>query len=152
MTIVGTDQVDIFVEETHPDDANRYRVGDEWEAMRVERQPIRVRGESSPRDAELKFTRHGPVIFEDRERRRAFALRWVGSEPGTAGYLGALALDRAENWNEFLAAAARWKLPSENLVYADVDGHIGWIAAALTPVRSGWNGLLPAPGARHDWS
>jgi penicillin amidase len=152
-TIVGTDQTDIFVEETHPDDPNRYRVAGEWHAMRIERQAIRVRGESEPRATELKFTRHGPVIFEDLDRHRAYSLRWIGSEPGTAGYLGALAVNRAGNWQEFLAAAARWKLPSENMVYADVDGHIGWIAAALTPVRSGWDGLLPVPGAsgQFDW-
>jgi penicillin amidase len=154
MTIVGTDQMDLYVEETNRDDANRYRVGAEWQPLRVERDQIRVRGEAAPRTVELKFSRHGPVIHEDRERCRAYALRWTGSEPGTAGYLGALALDRATNWNEFLAAAARWKLPSENLVYADVDGHIGWIAAALTPVRRGWDGLLPVPGAdgKFEWA
>jgi penicillin amidase len=153
MTIVGTDQMDLYVEETHPDDANRYRVGDDWQPLRVEREQVGVRGEAQPRTVELKFSRHGPVIYEDREHRRAYALRWTGSEPGTAGYLGALALDRASNWNEFLAAATRWKLPSENLVYSDVDGHIGWIAAALTPVRRGWDGLLPVPGAagKFEW-
>jgi penicillin amidase len=154
MTIVGTDQTDIFVEQTDAADRNRYRSGSEWLSMRVERVGIRVRGELEPRIAELKFTRNGPVIFEDPSRNRAYALRWAGSEPGTAGYLGALALDRAGSWREFLDAAVRWKLPSENLVYADVDGHIGWIAAALTPVRSGWDGLLPVPGAsgRFRWA
>jgi penicillin amidase len=153
-TIVGTDQTDIFVEETHPGDPNRYRVAGDWQPMRIERQAIGVRGEPEPRITELKFTRHGPVIFEDPERHRAYALRWIGCEPGTAGYLGALALDRAGSWQEFLDAATRWKLPSENMVYADVDGHIGWIAAALTPVRSDWNGLLPVPGAsgQYEWT
>jgi penicillin amidase len=152
LTIVGTDQTDVFVEETHADDPHRYRVENGWQEMRIENQQIRVRGEAEPRKVDLKFTRHGPVIFEDRQRRRAYVLRWVGSEPGTAGYLGALAINRVENWSEFLNAAARWKVPSENLIYADVDGHIGWIAAALTPVRSGWDGLMPVPGTHHDWS
>src|SRR5262249_49536560 len=45
------------------------------------------------------------------------------------------------------------KVPSENMVYADVDGNIGWVAAARTPVRKGWDGLLPVPGARgaYEW-
>jgi penicillin amidase len=153
MTIVGTDQMDIYVEDTHPDDANRYRVGDEWRPMRIERELLRVRGEPQPREVELKLARHGPVIFEDRERHRAYALRWTGSEPGTAGYLAALTVNRAENWPEFLEAANRWKIPGLNLVYADRDGHIGWIAAALTPVRRNWDGLLPVPGAsgKYEW-
>ncbi len=153
MTIVGTDQMDLYVEETHASEPNRYRVGDEWQPIRIERETIRVRGEAEPRSVELKFTRHGPVIFEDPARHRAYALRWTGSEPGTAGYLAALSVDRVENWPEFLEAANRWKIPSLNLVYADTDGHIGWIAAGLTPVRRGWDGLLPVPAAdgKFEW-
>ena len=66
------------------------------------------------------------MIHEDPARHRAWALRWVGSEPGTAGYLASLSLNRARTWPEFLKALERWKVPSENLVYADVDGNIGW--------------------------
>jgi penicillin amidase len=93
------------------------------------------------------------VIYEDRERRRAYALRWVGSEPGTAGYLASLTLNRVQNWKEFLKAMERWKVPSENLIYADVDGNIGWVAAGMTPIRRGWSGLLPVPGAegKYEW-
>lgn len=153
-TVVLTDQADVFVEQTHPDDARRYRVGDGWEPMQVIRETVAVRG-AAPVELELCFTRHGPVIHEDRPRNRAVALRWVGSEPGTAAYLASLAIDRAGNWEEFRAAAARWKAPSENLMYADVDGNIGWIAAALTPVRQGgWQGVLPVPGwtGQYRWS
>ncbi len=79
-------------------------------------------------------------------------MKWVGSEPGTAGYLASLSLDRAQNWPEFLRALERWKVPSENLVYADVDGNIGWVAAGMTPVRKGWSGLIPVPGnGQYEW-
>ena len=55
------------------------------------------------------------------------------------------------DWRSFRAAAARWKLPTENLVYADVRGNVGWIAAGLMPVRT-WSGLLPVPGdGRYEW-
>ena len=87
----------------------------------------------------LKFTRHGPVLWDD--GKRALALRWVGSEPGTAGYLASLAIDRAENWEQFEAAMARWKVPSENIVYADNAGNIGEHSAGLAPMRN-WTGLL----------
>ena len=152
-TIVGMDQQDLYVERLDPGDPTRYLYKGQWEPMRVERETIPVKGEPA-RVVELAFTRHGPVLHVDRARQRAYALRWVGSEPGTAGYLASLSLNTARNWEEFLAAADRWKVPSENLVYADVDGNIGWIAAGLAPVRPNWNGLLPVPGheGRFEWS
>jgi penicillin amidase len=152
-TIVGIDQQDLYVEEVNPSNPNEYRWKGRWERMRVEREQIKVKGEAQPREVELKFTVHGPVIHEDRERHRAYALRWVGSEPGTAGYLASLTLNRVQNWKEFLQAMERWKVPSENLVYADVEGNIGWVAAGMAPMRKGWSGLLPVPGAegKYEW-
>ncbi|MBO0724158.1 MAG: penicillin acylase family protein [Blastocatellia bacterium] len=150
-TIVGIDQQDLYVEEINPANPNEYRYRGKWEPMLVEREQIKVKGEVQPRDVELKFTSHGPVIYEDKERRRAYALRWVGSEPGTAGYLASLTLNRVQNWKEFLKAMERWKVPSENLVYADVDGNIGWVAAGMAPIRKGWSGLLPVPGAEGEY-
>jgi penicillin G amidase len=155
-TIVGIDQQDLYVEEIRPGNGpanpNEYKYRGKWEPMRVEREQLKVKGRAEPVTVELKFTVHGPVLYEDAARRRAYALRWVGSEPGTAGYLASLTLNRVQNWNEFLQAAERWKVPSENLIYADVDGNIGWVAAGLTPVRKGWSGLLPVPGdGRYEW-
>lgn len=152
-TVVTTDQADLVVEETHPQDPRQYRAGDAWRPMEVVREKAQVRG-GEPVELELCFTRNGPVIHEDRARHRAYALRWVGSEPGTAAYLASLAVDRVESWPQFRQAAARWKTPALNLMYADVDGNIGWIAAGLTPIREGWHGLLPVPGAsgKYRWS
>jgi penicillin amidase len=153
ITTINTDQQDLYVEEINPADATLYRAGDAWEPFRVEHHTFRVKGEAEPRQIDLKFTRHGPVIHEDKESHRAVALRWAGAEPGGAGYLASLAVDQARDWPTFLEAADRWKTPSSNIVYADIDGHIGWIAAALTPVRAKGKGLTPAPGAdgEYDW-
>ncbi len=151
-TIVGIDQQDLYVEEVNPANPNEYKYRGKWQPMRVEREQINVKGKAEPVTAELKFTAHGPVVYEDKERQRAYALKWVGSEPGTAGYLASLTLNRVQNWQQFLKALERWKVPSENLIYADVDGNIGWVAAGLTPVRKGWSGLLPVPGdGRFEW-
>lgn len=152
-TIVGIDQQDIYVEELNPANPNEYRYRGRWERMRIEREQIRVKGEAQPREVELKFTIHGPVIHEEAGRHRAYALRWVGSEPGTAGYLASLSLNRVRNWPEFLKAMERWKVPSENLIYADVEGNIGWVAAGLTPIRRNWSGMIPVPGAsgEYEW-
>lgn len=153
-TIVGIDQQDLYVEETNPADPTQYRYKDKWEKMKIERELIKVKGKPAPVEVELRFTRHGPVIYEDHALHRAYALRWVGSEPGSAGYLASLSLDRAKNWQEFLKALERWRVPSENLVYADVDGNIGWQAAGSAPIRQGWSGLLPVPGnsGRYEWN
>lgn len=150
-TIVGTDQADIFVEDTSPSDATAYRVGKDWEKMQVVRETVAVKG-GEPVEIELRFTRHGPVLYQDAARHRAFALKWAGSDPGGAAYLASLAVDRARNRREFLNALERWRIPCLNFAYADVDGHIGWVAAAATPIRPNHDGLLPVPGnGDFDW-
>ncbi len=157
LTVVGMDQQDVYVEALSPCagaavgtlGCYRYR----GTLRRIDRRvdTIRVKGES-PRVVTLQFTVHGPIVSIDTARRRAFAIRSVHSEPGTASYLGSLALDRARNWPQFEAAMTKWLMPSENMIYADVDGNIGWIAAGLMPKRA-WSGLLPVPGTgSHEWS
>ncbi len=150
-TIVQYDAADLFVEQLDPDNPTRYRYGDEWLEMEVEHDQVGVKGQKEPAAVELKFTRHGPVIWEDAANHRAVALRWAGQEPGTAGYLGSVAMDRVQNWDGFVDAMRRWKVPSENIVYADVDGDIGWIPAGLVPIRKNWKGLFPAPGWKTDY-
>ena len=63
-----------------------------------------------------------------------------------------LAASRAETWAEFRTAIARFKVPSENMVYADRDGNIGFAVAGAAPIRKNWTGLLPAPGTgEFEW-
>jgi penicillin amidase len=152
-TIFPADMQDLYVEETDPADPLRYKVAGGWEKMKVINTIIGVKADPRIYSFDLHFTRHGPVIFEDPAAHRAYALRWIGSEPGTAGYLASLSLDRAANWKEFRAALERWKLPPENLVYADLDGNIGEQSAGLVPRRNNWRGLLPVPGAgsSYEW-
>jgi len=149
-TIFGLDQQDLYIEDLNPQDPLQYKTAKGWARVQVEHESIAVKGKP-PVEVDLKLTRHGPVLWED--GKRALALRWVGSEPGTAGYLGSLAVDRATNWKEFEDAMKRWKVPSENIVYADVAGNIGEHSTGLAPLRKNWTGLLPVPGAAHyEWS
>ena len=154
LTIVGMDQQDVYVEQLSPcaKDARQLCVKTPAGAqpLRTIHDTIRVRGES-PRAVALQFTSHGPVLTIDSARHRAIVVRMVGQEPGTAAYLASLSLDRSRNWTDFSKAMARWKMPDENMIYADVDGNIGWIASGLMPRRS-WSGLLPVPGDGHyEW-
>lgn len=161
-TIVGMDQQDVYVETvrscppvvergaTSAAGARCYLNHGTWKPVTVVADTIRVKDEP-PRAVTLEFTEHGPLVAEDTAKKRAYALRFVGTEPGTAGYLASLTLDRAKNWTGFVDAAQRWRLPTENLIYADTAGNIGWVASGLMPIRS-WSGLLPVPGdGRYEW-
>ncbi len=152
LTIFSIDQEDLYVYRTNPDNPLEYRYQDRWEPMRVVRDTVRVRG-SEDVEVELRYTRHGPVIYEDAERHTAFAVRAAWLEPGTAPYLGSMDYMRATNWDEFLAAMNRWGTPPENQLFADLAGNIGWKPAGLTPIRPNWNGTLPVPGdGRYEWA
>jgi penicillin amidase len=135
ITVFPIDQQDLYVEDLR------------GASLRTIHETIAVKNGKAV-EVLLEFTRHGPIVWRDGDR--ALALRWVGAEPGTAGYLASLSIDRAKNWREFLAACRRWKVPAENIIYADRSGNIGEQSAGLAPRRS-WSGLLPVTGAR-EWA
>lgn len=152
LTIFNVDQEDLYVYELNPADPNQYRYRDGWESMRIVHETEKVKGEAD-RDLELKFTRHGPVVYVDEAGKRAFAVRSVWFEPGTSAYFGSSDYMTAKDWNGFLGAMQRWGAPSENQVYADTSGNIGWVAAGKTPRRTGYDGLMPVPGdGRYEWN
>jgi penicillin amidase len=150
-TIVQYDLADLIVEKLNPDNPAQYLYGEDWLDMEAEETTINARG-AEPETVNLEFTRHGPIIWKDPAGGRAVALRWAGQEPGTAGYLGSLAIDRVRDWESFVEAMKAWKVPSENMVYADVDGDIGWIPAGMMPIRKTGRGLLPAPGWKPEYA
>jgi penicillin amidase len=120
--------------------------------MRVVTDTITVKG-VQPERVELKYTRHGPVLFEDRANRKAYALRAAWLEPGGAPYLASLRMDQATSWTEFRTASTYNHMPAENMIWADRKGAIGWQAAGIQPRRSNWSGLLPVPGdGRYEWN
>lgn len=151
LTIFGSDTEDLYVYETHPDDPGRYRYRGGWEAMQVVTDTIAVKGQA-PAVVALKYTRHGPVLYEDPANRRAYALRAAWLEPGAAPYLASLRMNQATTWAEFREATSHHRMPAENMIWADRTGTIGWQAAAITPIRRQWRGLLPVPGdGRYEW-
>jgi penicillin amidase len=152
-TIVGMDQQDVYVERLgrcpNGSENRCYMGATGWRPVRTILDTIPVKG-GAPKVVKLEFTEHGPIVSED-STGRGYVIRFVGSEPGTAGYLAQLSINRAHDWASFKAATERWKLPTENLIYADVDGNIGWVAAGLMPIRS-WSGMLPVPGnGGYEW-
>ncbi len=151
LTIFGIDQEDLYVYELRPGNPGEYRYRGEWELFRILREEIPVR-DAAPVQAELVFTRHGPVIYVDREKNRAYAVRSAWLEPGMSPYFGSIDYMRAKTFREFRRSMAHWGAPTENQVYADVRGNIGWVAGGLAPRRPNWDGLLPVPGdGRYEW-
>jgi len=146
LTIFPIDQEDLYVYEVQDD---QYRYGDGWQAFTTITETIAVRG-APDAEVELKYTRHGPVVHEN--AAQAFAVQAAWLEPGMAPYFGSVEYMRAANWREFVAALNRWGAPSENQVFADIDGNIGYKPAGLFPRRPNWDGLLPVPGdGTYEW-
>lgn len=152
LTIFGSDGEDLYVYDTNPANPRQYRYRGAWEDMRVVPENIPVKGQA-PAAVELKYTRHGPVLFEDPARHKAYALRAAWMETGAAPYLASLRMDQAASWDEFREACTYSRIPSENMVWAGVDGTIGYQAAGIAPRRPNWSGLVPVPGdGRYEWN
>jgi penicillin amidase len=81
------------------------------------------------------------------------ALRWTSLDPTDRTLEAFVGLGKAQNWEEFKAALALFSAPSQNFVYADIAGNIGYMAPARFPVRKpGHNGQKPMPGdGNWDW-
>lgn len=152
-TFAGIDMADVFVEDTNPADQNQARYKGAWEPMTIIREEIRVKGEEKPRAIELKFTRHGPVFYEDTTHHRAYVAKSVNQERGTAPFKGSLKLAQAPSCEEFFDRAMSWKTPTHNLICGDDKGNIALQVSGLTPDRTGWSGRLPVPGAsgKYEW-
>jgi len=151
LTIFGTDGEDLYVYHTNPANPEQYRYLDGWESMHIITDTIAVKGQS-PAIVKLKYTRHGPVVFEDSVHHVAYAVRAAWREPGSAPYLASLRIDQARNWDEFREACSFSNIPGENMVWADTAGHIGWQAVGIAPIRRNWSGLVPVPGdGRYEW-
>lgn len=154
LTIFPIDQEDLYVYEKHPlqqnkSDSKGYLYQGRVVPFDEVTEAIAVHGETE-RAVTLKFTRHGPVVAET--DTHAFAVRADWLEPGMAPYFGSIEYMRAENFREFVGALNRWGALSENQVYADVDGNIGYKPAGRFPRRDNWDGLLPVAGdGRYEW-
>lgn len=152
LTIFSIDQEDLYVYDLNPADRTQYNYQGRWEQMKVVNDTVPVKGQGD-KQVSLSFTRHGPVLYVDEAKNKAYAVRAAWLEPGMAPYFGSIDYMRAENWDEFLAAMNRWGSPSENQIYADTQGNIGWKPGGLTPIRPNWDGLMPVPGdGRYEWA
>jgi penicillin amidase len=162
-TNTGSDVQDLFIEALDPSDPERYRTPDGWRRFDTHVETIRIKGE--PDDTlRVRRSRHGPVLSMGGSAAAtgvlppnyAIALQWVALQPDNRTPLAAFALNQARNRGEFEAALRDIGAPHQNIVYADVDGLIGFVAPGAVPIRHDDNdvrGRFPVPGwdARYDW-
>jgi penicillin G amidase len=159
-TNTGSDVSDLFIEKTDPDDAGKYLTPDGSRPFVTRIETIRVRG-ADPVEITVRETRHGPVVSDLAEFPPPTA------EPGYALALSATYLmdgdrtpqafweiNHAGDWPSFYRALAKFDAPEQNVVYADVDGHIGFAAPARVPIRAKGDGWMPMPGwtGEYDWT
>ncbi len=151
LTIFGTDSEDLYVYDTNPDNPSQYNYNNRWEAMTAIQETIPVKGQALA-TVELKYTRHGPVVYEDKAHHKAYGVRAAWREIGGAPYLASLRMDQAHSWAEFEEACSYSRIPAENMIWADKERNIGYQAVGITPQRPNWSGLVPVPGdGRYEW-
>jgi penicillin amidase len=149
-TNVGPDVQDLYVEKFDKENPRKYMTPAGWREAEVRHEEIKVRKGFIDSSTEIvaldvTITRHGPIVLEKDGKR--YALRWTALDPKLNDAAGFDALNRARNWKEFVSALSSYVGPMQNMVYADVDGHIGYYAAGRVPIRKGGDGSLPYDGS-----
>lgn len=164
-TNTAPDVQDLYIERINPDDRRQYQTPDGWAEFKVRTETIKVKGQEDV-SLEVRETRHGPVIsgalpIIDKTaldaKKHVVSFAWTALRPDDLTLQAGMKFNRAQNWEQFLDGARDFGSPQQSIVYADIDGNIGFVAPARVPVRKPENdikGLAPAPGwdARYDWA
>jgi penicillin amidase len=156
LTTSYVDAQDLYLEDVQGDTV---LAGDKYVPLNVITEEIRVRGEDQPRSIRIRSSQHGPLLSDVDQRLQqvsasrttpgtapyAVALSWTALQPGRTMDV-VLALDQAQNFAEFRGATALLSAPSQNFIYADTAGNIGYQLAGAVPLRRKGNGTKPSPG------
>jgi penicillin amidase len=164
-TNVGPDVMDLYIEKINPANPNQVEVNGQWQDMELLTETIQV-GSGDPVEITVRSTRHGPLLSDASEKlsklgtegglsvpkNYGIALRWTALEPSNL-FHAILGFNLAQNWDDFRGAASFFSVPAQNLLYADVDGNIGYQMPGMIPIRANGNGWLPVPGwgDEHEW-
>ncbi len=163
-TNTGPDVQDLFIEKIDPANPANYITPEGSKPFDIVTERIRVKG---GQDIELKIrvTRHGPVISDGASASAsgllkdgyAIAFQWTALNPANTTARAFMGLNTAKNWDDFKAGTRLFQAPQQNIVYADVDGNIGYVSPGQVPVRKAENklgGLVPGLGwdATYDWN
>jgi len=155
VTNVGPDTQDLFRIQVNPDNDLQYRWNGEWRDMTVYDETINFGDGAEPVTIRVRETHLGPIINDNAydsetgaisgfNNTDPLALRWTSLDPGTL-FEAVIGIDQASNWEEFRDALRKWDSPSQNFVYADIEGNIGYQTPGNMPIRAeGETGLVPS--------
>ena len=148
-TNIGPTVTDVYIENFNAQGAYQTPTG--WVQPEHRAEVIHVKGKPDV-NVDVKLTRHGPVITElVAGETRPLALRWTLYD---GLHIPLFDVDSAQNWEEFRRAFSQLDAPGQNVVYADIDGNIGYQATGKVPIRAAGDGSLPVSGAdnAHEWT
>ena len=156
-TNTGPDVMDLYIEKINPDNPNQYEFNGQWVDLTLRTETIAVGG-GKPVILTVRSTRHGPIIsdaygdltdFNTKAgvalpENYAISLRWTALEPSTI-FQAIWGFNKAANWDEFRQAASKFNVPAQNLLYADVQGNIGYQMPGNIPIRKNGDGSAARP-------
>jgi penicillin amidase len=163
------DVEDLYIERINPRNPRQYEYNGKWMDMEVRYEEIRIKGEKYPHVFPVRITQHGPIIsdqetvvrfdgfsikplqpFPENLDLTALSLRCTALEQNKT-FKALTSLNSARNFNQFRGALRYWSVPSQNFVYADVNGNIGYQLPGLIPIRKHTDGSVPSPGWVDDY-
>ena len=157
LTNASFDAEDVFIEKINPANPNQYEADGKWEDMQVRREEIKVRGQAEPVVIYVRSTRNGLVASDYLVDRKEFSsgtngpelyalsFAWTALQP-VRSVQAVMNVNKAQNWDEFVAALKYFEAGKQNWLYADTEGNIGYYMPGNVPIRAGGDGTMPVPG------
>jgi penicillin amidase len=155
LTNLGPDVQDLFIERLNPDNPNQYEVDGKFVDLTIVEEVIRVKDVDEPLQYAARSTRHGPLISDVvGSAGQPLALRWTALDPADTTLNAFLGAAYASTWDQFRAALKDFVAPSQNIVFADNLGNIGYFGPGRIPIRAQGDGSVPVPGwdSKYEWT
>ena len=150
------DRVDLFIEKLNPDDTTKYWFEDHWEDIRTNTIEIKVKSKFGYTTVakEINYTRHGPIINPFRGGLEdILSMKWSAGEVKDRTLIGLSKLNRSKNVKELISGGKYGKIYTQNMIFADLEGNIGYQLVGGIPIRLKGNGKFPVPGwsGEYEW-
>ena len=149
------DDVDFFIETINPTNENEYLHDNKWKTMKVLKETIPLHS-GQDTTIVIRLTHHGPIISDIhpllRGSKEVMSMSWTGHWV-TREMDAWVGVNTMKSWDDFSNAVEDFGVPGQNIVYADINGNIGWRPAVFVPIRKEGFSMVPRPGndSQYDW-